>query len=391
MQLIKCQLRQNSKDPCTKELYKTRERKNAELSKVWKATKVFKVVNAEVDLNIKFPSHPGHQCIGNGNYNPTPSFSERRELVKSTTNAFIEESYLAHSISLKQQSVWLQWSENAYPFDFSWQNLIWGLTSIEVFKFVLAASVNWVCTPALMQLFGYKDNSDCCLCGASKCTLHHILSGCKFALEQKRFTWRHDSILSLIKQALQHHLQTMDQQQQASNKPTLMRFVKAGHQPICSKSSKQASLLSNTNDWKLLVDLPDSNYIFPPEIYATSERPDIVIWSNKTKRVILIELTCPAEEGIEAAKIRKQGKYQMLLENIQNSSPWKPLLFTVEIGVRGFISISTQQVFLKLGFQRQDISSLLKRLSATVAKCSHTILLAANSKAWDDNRALLDS
>jgi len=183
----------------------------------------------------------------------------------------------------------------------------------------------------------------------------------------------------------------MNQQQQASNKPTLMRFVKAGHQPICSKSSKQASLLSNSNDWKLLVDLPDSNYIFPPEIYATSERPDIVIWSNKTKRVILIELTCPAEEGIEAAKIRKQGKYQMLLENIHNSSPWKPLLFTVEIGVRGFISISTQQVFLKLGLQRQDISSLLKRLSATVAKCSHTILLAANSKAWDDNRALLDS
>ena len=81
----------------------------------------------------------------------------------------------------------------------------------------------------------------------------------------------------------------------------------------------------------------------------------------------------------------------MLLENIHNSSPWKPLLFTVEIGVRGFISISTQQVFLKLGLQRQDISSLLKRLSATVAKCSHTILLAANSKAWDDNRALLDS
>ena len=80
----------------------------------------------------------------------------------------------------------------------------------------------------------------------------------------------------------------------------------------------------------------------------------------------------------------------MLVENINNNSSWKPLLFTLEIGVRGFIATSTQQVFLKLGLQRQTISSLLKRLSATAAKCSHTILLAASSKTWENSRALLD-
>ena len=391
MQLIKCQLLQNSKDTSIRQLYKTREQLNSKLSRVWRATKLSKTANAEVDLNLKFPSQQGQKGLGYGNFNPTPSLSERRELVKAKANTFLEESYLVHSVSLKQQSVWMQWSESTFPFDFSWQNLIWGGISTEVFKFVLAASVNWVRTPDLLQLWGYKKNSYCCLCGASKCTLHHILSACIFSLEQKRFTWRHDSILSVINQTLQEHVQTTNQNQQVSKAPTLINFVKAGQQSTKTKRSNQLNLLSNANDWKLLIDLPDCNYVFPPEIYTTAERPDIVIWSTRTKRVILIELTCPAEEGIEAAQIRKQARYAHLMENIANNSSWKPSLFTVEVGARGFIATSTQQVFLKLGMKLRTISTLLKRLSSIVAKCSYTIFLAANSKSWDVNRPLLDT
>ena len=54
MQLIKCQLLQNSKDPTIRELYKNRENLNAKLSRVWKAANVSEMVNAEVDLNLKF-------------------------------------------------------------------------------------------------------------------------------------------------------------------------------------------------------------------------------------------------------------------------------------------------------------------------------------------------
>lgn len=389
MQLIKCQLLQNSKDPTIQELYKNREKLNEKLSRVWRATKVSKTINSEVDLNLKFPSQEGRQGLGFGHFNPNPSDSERRELVKTKVDAFLDESYLAHSVSLKQQSVWLQWSEKTFPFDFSWQNLIWGLQSPEVFRFVLSASVNWVCTPALMQLWGYKSHSTCSLCGVLKCTLHHILSNCSFALEQKRYTWRHDSILSLISNCLKSHVQKRNQNQQELRQK-LIQFVKAGCQPTKVQKQIQTDLLSIANDWKLLVDLPGENFIFPPEIFATAERPDVVIWSLKAKRVILIELTCPAEEGIEAAQVRKQARYMELMESIRNNTPWNPSLLTVEVGARGFIAISTQQVFQKLGLKKQDISLLLKRLSATVARCSHTILLAANSKTWDTNRALLD-
>jgi hypothetical protein len=51
----------------------------------------------------------------------------------------------------------------------------------------------------------------------------------------------------------------------------------------------------------------------------------------------------------------------------------------VEVGVRGFVASSTQQVFLKLGLQRQQVS----------AECSYAIYLAAQSMLWDENRPLL--
>ena len=160
-----------------------------------------------------------------------PSQSERRKLVNIKAAAISEESHITHALSLKQQSVWLQWSETAFPFDFSWRNLIWGGISTHVFKFVLAASVNWVRTPDLMKLWGYKKSSSCCLCGAPNCTLHHILSNCSTALTQKRFTWRHDSVLSVIYQALNCHIQTTNLNQQAS-KPAFIQFVQAGHQIV---------------------------------------------------------------------------------------------------------------------------------------------------------------
>ena len=112
--------------------------------------------------------------------NPTPS--QRRKLITAKAASFSEELRLAHTLSLKQQSVWLQWAEVSEPFDLSWRNLIWGNLSTHVLKFFLNATVNWVRTPALLHLWGYKHECRCCLCGANTCALHHILSNCNFLL-----------------------------------------------------------------------------------------------------------------------------------------------------------------------------------------------------------------
>jgi len=104
-------------------IFHVRADKNAKLSKVWKATNLSRVVNAEVELNLKFPTQNNNQGIGFGSFNPNPTKIEKRKLITKKDFSFSEQKRIAHSLSLKRQSVWLQWSENTIPFGFSWQNL----------------------------------------------------------------------------------------------------------------------------------------------------------------------------------------------------------------------------------------------------------------------------
>ena len=74
--------------------------------------------------------------------------------------------------------------------------------------------------------------------------------------------------------------------------------MKAGKSVPKSKV-KPTGILHLASDWVIVSDLQNS-YIFPGHIALTSLRPDIVIFSNSLKRVILIELTCPWEENMES-------------------------------------------------------------------------------------------
>ena len=60
------------------------------------------------------------------------------------------------------------------------------------------------------------------------------------------------------------------------------------------------------------VDL-DSKLVFP-SIVQTTLRPDIVLWSNPGKRLIVIELTVPWETRCEEAYGMKKPKYTELLD-----------------------------------------------------------------------------
>ena len=74
--------------------------------------------------------------------------------------------------------------------------------------------------------------------------------------------------------------------------------------------------------------------MLPPAIFATLERPDFGIWSGKLRKVLLIELTCPSEENIEVAQLRKQTCYLQLMDQITSTTFWSlhSSLFTIEVG-----------------------------------------------------------
>jgi hypothetical protein len=74
---------------------------------------------------------------------------------------------------------------------------------------------------------------------------------------------------------------------------------------------------------------------FPPVIAVTNSRPDMVLWSIKSRQVVVIELTVPWEEHIEEANERKRSKYQQLVEDYQQNG-WKTRCMPVDVGCRGF-------------------------------------------------------
>ena len=72
--------------------------------------------------------------------------------------------------------------------------------------------------------------------------------------------------------------------------------------------SAARGILSGACDWELRVDLETKLY-FPPEIVITDLRPDVVIFSKKTKTVVIGELTVPWETNMDERHEFKQAKY----------------------------------------------------------------------------------
>ena len=356
-------------------------------SRVWKATRMLTDVDTEVRIKIHFPSHHGRAGLGSGRFNPNPSPAQRRKLASETVKSFADQKRVAHAHSLARQGVWLQWSDTALPFDFSWKNILFG-PGEHLLRFVLHASVNWVRTPDLLRLWGYTNQATCSLCDVPNCTLHHILSNCGVALRQKRYTWRHDSVILCLLAALLQHIESHNSK--VEDQSPSFAFVRAGVRVQKVKSKRKvACLLDGVRDWKVDADFDHKQFSFPADICATSQRPDIVLWSSRTKTVILIELTCPAEEGIMNASVRKQDRYTDLLILIRNNH-WTPHLFTVEVGARGFVAKSLLKCLKALGLVRSAVSQLAKYVSNISARCSYAIYLAHSSVHWDPKKPLLE-
>ena len=106
------------------------------------------------------------------------------------------------------------------------------------------------------------------------------------------------------------------------------------------------------------------------------------------RSVILLELTCCAEEGVKAAQLRKEVRYCELVDSI-NSNGWNGKLLTLEVGARGLIGNGTFRAFIKLGFQPQLATTLCRTLSGVVARCSYAICLAQDSETWSHNGDLV--
>lgn len=90
-----------------------------------------------------------------------------------------------------------------------------------------------------------------------------------------------------------------------------------------------------------------------PEVVHTALRLDIVLWSDKDRKIILIELKVPWEEGVEEAYERKALKYQPLIQECKDRG-WQAWLLPVEVGCRGFPTKSLWRLLSALALDKKS-------------------------------------
>ena len=144
------------------------------------------------------------------------------------------------------------------------------------------------------------------------------------ALELRRFNQRHDTVLGVVAGLVRTHLS-----------PTQ----------------------------KMVVDLPEENYHYPPHIGSTDSRPDIVIWDDILRRVHLLELTVCFETNLDTARQRKLCRYTDLLEEAELKG-YHGTLITIEVGSRGVLhTMSLEEVRSLLGVRKKEWTAVLVDIS----------------------------
>ena len=80
----------------------------------------------------------------------------------------------------------------------TWKSFIWSVPR-GVAKFAINAGLNTLPSADNLKRWGKRTSDLCTVCSLNrKQTLSHILSYCNSALEQGRYTWRHNSVLRTI-------------------------------------------------------------------------------------------------------------------------------------------------------------------------------------------------
>ena len=168
-------------------------------------------------------------------------------------------------------------------------------------KFLLNSFINTLPTQDNLKLWSKTFSDKCHLCKNKDSTLH-CLNGCKIALRQGRFTWRHDNIITYI-------VNSVDK-----SKFTLFSDI-SGHQT-------------------------SNGGTIPPSMTVTPLKPDIVIIDKKEKKAMIYELTCPFESNIHKQHNYKSDKYAHFETDVKQ---YHTKVVAFEVGSRGLLTPDNTQ------------------------------------------------
>ena len=235
----------------------------------------------------------------------------------------------------------------------TWNRILLGLPANQL-SFLIRAGSDTLPTPLNLKRWHYRVANTCPLCDSPNPTTAHILNSCSEALNQGRFTWRHDSVLSC-----------------------LTSYVKNEITPFSD----------------LYADIPSFRASdFPPstlsrDVITSSGKPDLVLIEGSV--FTIIELTIPfnTKEALQAARLRKSNKqsYHHLISDLEDKG-YTVHYHTLEIGSLGhYEQCSLNCIRKEFSLPKHCCKKLFLKLSKAAISCSYHIFNSRNSRSWDTN------
>ncbi|CAI2353191.1 unnamed protein product [Caenorhabditis sp. 36 PRJEB53466] len=197
-----------------------------------------------------------------------------------------------------------------------------GKVSQAAHKFVHRARLNLL--SCNYNTYDNTKSKECRRCHYENETQWHILQSCTFGLP-KKITERHDAVLMKVK-----------------------KLIEAG----------------SKKDWKLKIDQEIPGF--------TRLRPDIYMRSPDGKEIIMADVACPYEHGVEAMKRSWDKKVQKYSDGFSNlkAQDKKLTVLPIIVGSLGSWWKPTTDSLKKLGIEDTVIKKVIPELCSTVLEYS---------------------
>merc|ERR1712055_631417 len=137
-------------------------------------------------------------------------------------------------------------------------------------------------------------------------------------------------------------------------------------------------------DGQLRTDL-DRNLKFPIQVADTNMRPDMILVSESTKRIGLIELMVPSEERVEVSGELKKAKCASLLKEGRTRG-WNMHMWAVEVGCKGFPAASMASFLKDIGIAEGERSRQLKKIGEAATPSSRRIWNWSHFTQWGNEK-----
>jgi len=409
-QVVKWHLMKHSQDPIARAVYQRRlvldqkrhigtGRKTAPSLEVERLESLAKFEKATSD------GQHGRAGLGSVRRKVAETPKEIRQRMSALIKKEAEEKRIAICLEYEMQANWLSWD---WLYEHVRKDLTWNKMLTEyseaLTKFTINALANTLPSGDNLRRWGVAANCSCGLCNQPNVTLNHTLAGCQWvrAVENRtesgdRFTWRHNCLLREIAKAVADfitHINALPEP--VASKGKNVTFVKPGATTKSRrcKSRQRVGVLHCARDWIFDFDLPEweknGPYLFPHEVAVSSLRPDGVLVSRESKKCIILELTSPLEENIQAWHSKKTEKYMSEIA-AQCNPGWTIDVLAVEVGAKGWIPPSFFRAFKKLGFPSARTTKLTDDCSILARKCSYLIWINRFNKQFEPWRICMSS